>query len=269
MKRNRFLSCSVIVVALLATSLACDSGPTEEELKRAAQADKFGEIETCAKALKQARDELAAATASVAEIEAVAEAKRSDEQKQQLEELTAQIPALSTTVDETFEKEQDLLQTFLSAALNDFPDLPELEGALRIYSEEAIIGAETLVRESGNYKKALESLSNAVKNYDYAEAYEPCKPLLDKIAELENWRFVTPERFGEVKKGMTPDEVKEIVGPPYYLNIQEQKGGIKSWLYPHKEGGAAAVHFNKKEKVYHMQFDAVKPKVVGADEPEG
>ena len=46
-------------------------------------------------------------------------------------------------------------------------------------------------------------------------------------------RFITQERFDLVKKNMTKEEVIEVVGPPYYQNIQiDEAKGVETWLYP-------------------------------------
>ena len=50
----------------------------------------------------------------------------------------------------------------------------------------------------------------------------------------------------------------------YYMNVKkDEKRGITFWLYPKRDGGAAAVYFDKKSKVYSMNFEAVKTKVAG------
>jgi hypothetical protein len=48
-----------------------------------------------------------------------------------------------------------------------------------------------------------------------------------------------------------------------YQNIKvDEKRGVEMWLYRKREGGAAAISFRTKtDKVYHMNFDAVKPQV--------
>jgi hypothetical protein len=214
-------------------------------------------------ALQDARANLATATATLAEIEAVAERSRSDEQKAQLEELPAQINELNTTKDEAFEAVQSTVTSFLTVALNDFPEDPITVEGLKIYSEEAIIVANETVIQAGDYKKAVGGLEGALGYYD-SLGLPPYQPLVDRIAELDEIRFITQERFDLVQKNMTMDEVKELVGVPYYQNIQQdEKRGVETWLYRKREGGAAAVYFKMKtSKVYNKNFDAVKTKVV-------
>ncbi len=94
-----------------------------------------------------------------------------------------------------------------------------------------MIAGETVI-QSGDYKKATNQLDAAVSYYE-SIGLPPYQPLVDELAALDEMRFITQERFDEVKKNMTKDEVKEIVGVPYYQNIQlDEKRGVETWLYP-------------------------------------
>ena len=117
--------------------------------------------------------------------------------------------------------------------------------------------------KSGDYKKAMNQLDSASSYYD-SIGLPPYQPLIDKMASLDEMRFITQERFDAVEKNMTMDEVKEIVGVPYYQNIQvDEKRKVETWLYRKREGGAAAIYFKtNNNKVYNKNFEAVKVKVV-------
>jgi len=262
MRANRILSCVVGVMITLSLANGCSKGPSEEELKQAELAAQFATITQLSESLAQARDDLVAAKSSLAEIEAVAERERTDDQKAMMEQLPAQIEELTAAQDATFEELQSNLAEYLNVALNEFPDSPDTVSALEIYSEEAMIVAADIVLKSGDYKKAIDHLASAEGLYSQS-GLTPYQPLSDRISELDDWRFITQERFDAVKKGMTKEEVKELVGVPYYQNIKiDEKRGVEMWLYRKREGGAAAISFKIKDgKVYHMNFDAVKPQV--------
>jgi len=253
------------VTLLLVLSLlsGCSRGPTEEELKYSALQEQLSTLQQQYQVLQDARANLATATATLAEIEAVAERSRTDEQKAQLEEMPTQINELTATKDEAFEAVQSTVTNFLTVALNDFPEDPMTAEGLEIYSAEAILVANETVIQAGDYKKALGGLEGALGYYD-SLGLPPYQPLVDRIAELDDIRFITQERFDLVQKNMTMDEVKELVGVPYYQNIQvDEKRGVETWLYRKREGGAAAVYFKMKtSKVYNKNFEAVKTKVV-------
>lgn len=262
MKAIRVLPCVLIAILVGGFLTGCQKGPSEEELKLAELQQQFATIQQQSEALAQARADLAAAEATIAEIEAIDEKKRTDEQKLLLEEATASIEELAAAQDSLFEEVQAGLAEFLNVGLNEFPDAPETKQALDLYAHEAILVAEDMVIKAGDYSKAMDHLQNAAMLYEQV-GLEVHTDIIDKIAALDDWRYITQERFDAVKNGMTKDEVKEIAGVPYYGNIQTDSGkGVETWLYRKRDGGAAAIYFKiKGEKVYGKNFDAVKVKV--------
>ena len=157
-----------------------------------------------------------------------------------------------------FEEVQGLLADLLNVGINEYPGSQETADALMIYADEAILVADDMVVKSGDYKKAIDHLSTA-EGYFQAAGLTPYHPLIAKIAELDDWRFITQERFDQVKKGMTKEEVVAVVGQVYFRNIQESpEKGVESWLYKKREGGAAAFYFKiKTGKVYDKNWEAV------------
>jgi hypothetical protein len=214
-------------------------------------------------ALQQARADLAASEAMVAEIEAIKERDRTDEQKAELEALPAAIEEQGVARDTAYDAVQATLADFLNIGLNEFPDHPATMEGLNLYSDEAILIAEETVDKAGDYKKAMNQLDSASSYYD-SIGLPPYQPLIDKISSLDEMRFITQERFELVKKNMTMDEVKAVAGVPYYQNIQvDEKRKVETWLYRKREGGAAGIYFKTTtNKVYNKTFDAVKVKVV-------
>jgi len=253
----------VTLLVVLSLLSGCSRGPSEEELKFTALQEQLSTLQQQYQVLLDARASLVTAAVTLAEIEAVAERSRSDEQKAQLEELPAQIHGLNAAKDEAFDAVQATLADFLNVALNDFPEDPITSEGLEVYSEEAIVVAGETVIQAGDYKKAINQLEVALSYYD-SLGLPPYQPLVDRIAHLDDIRFITQERFDLVEKNMTMDDVKELAGVPYYQNIQQdEKRGVETWLYRKREGGAAAIYFKMKtSKVYNKNFEAVKMKVV-------
>jgi len=263
MKRSRFLPFSVAVLVAIALISGCSRGPSEEELAQARFEEQLAELQNQYQVLEERRAELADATAALAELEAIRERDLTDEQKAELEALPAKIEELTLARDEAFDLAQGSLADFLNVALNDFPEHPATVDGLNIYSDEAILIARDTVLKAGDYKKATEQLASAISYYESLSL--PVYPkLAETLAELQEMRFITQERFDLVKKNMTMDEVKEVVGVPYYQNIQiDEKRGVETWLYRKAEGGAAAIYFRiKTGKTYDKKWDAVKTKVV-------
>lgn len=262
MRRSRFLPFGIAILVVVGLSAGCSRGPSKEELAKAAFEEQLVTLQQQYEDLKQARADLAAAQASLAEIEAIRERDRTDEQKAELETLPTTIDELSTARDAAYDAVQGTLADFLNIALNEFPDHPATVEGLNLYSDEAILIADDVVAKSGDYKKAINQLDSASSYYD-SIGLPPYQPLVDKIAELDEMRFITRERFDLVKKNMTMDEVKEVVGVPYYQNIQvDEKRKVETWLYRKRDGGAAAIYFRTtNNKAYNKNFDAVKVKV--------
>jgi hypothetical protein len=263
MTNRRWLSIGIAMLVVAGLVSSCSRGPSEEELKVQQLHSDLDALQLQYQALQDARAGLAEAEENLATIEALPENKRSEEQKAALDELPGTIEELSATRDQAFEDVQTALADILNVGLNEFPDDPATAGALKIYSEEAMEIADDTVAKSGDYKKALDQLDSASTYYESINL-PVYPPLLERISQLDEMRFITQERFDEVKKNMTMDEVKEIAGVPYYQNIQvDDKRGVETWLYRKREGGAAAIYFKiKSGKVYNKNFDAVKTKVV-------
>jgi len=263
MQSHRILLYAVIVAVIGGALAGCSRGPSEEEVKQAEFQAQSAELEETYQRLRQIRDDLAAAQASLEEIEAVPERRHTDEQKALAEELPARIQELSTAQDETFDQFQSKLAAFLNVGLNDFPASPETLQGLEIYSREAILYADDAVRKAGDYKKAIEHVRGAAGYYDAIGA-EPYQPLAEHLEYLESWRFITKDRFDAVRNGMTKEQVKELAGVPYYQNIKiDERKGVETWLYRRPDEGVAAFYFRiKTGKVYGKKYDAVKPKVV-------
>jgi hypothetical protein len=266
MRRNRFLSVCVVLVVIVAVAQGCARGPSEEELALAAFQEQFAALQQSYDALTQVRSDIEVAEQTVAEIEAVEERQRTDEQNAELEALSAQLETLAGSSETAFEEVQGLLADFLNIGINDYPDSQETADALVMYSDEAILVAQDMVAKAGDYKKAIDHLSNA-EGYFSAAGLTPYHPLQATIAYFDEWRFITQERFDEIKKGMTKEEVAEVAGQVYYRNVQvSESKGVETWLYKKREGGAAAVYFKTRtDKVYDKRFDAVAATTVAED----
>ncbi len=263
MRQPRILPCIMIVIVFTGALIGCSRGPSQAEQKAEQMKQQFSELGTSEAAIRTAREQLASAKETVATIEAVDERKRTDEQKQQLEQLNSSTADLEAKVDAAYEDYQTRLADFLNFALNEYPTAPETAQALQMYATEAIYTANDIVRKSGDYKKAIDTVQTAKGYYD-AIGMQPVQLLTDKLAQLDEMRYITKERLDLVKKGMSEQEVRDTIGVPYYMNVKKDEArGITFWLYPKRDGGAAAVYFDKKSKVYSMNFDAVKVKVSG------
>jgi hypothetical protein len=263
MKRNRLLLIGVVLVTVVGLMQGCSRGPSEEELKLAAFQEQFAAMKTAYDSMIAVREQIEADKVTLEELEAIEEKDLTEEQKTQLDEIRAGLEGAEAESEAKFEEVQGLIADLLNVGINDYPESPETASALMMYSDEAILVADDMVAKAGDYKKAIDHLSNA-ESYFEAAGLTPYHPLIAKIEQLDDWRFITKERFDAVKKGMTKDEVVEQVGQVYYRNVQETPSkGVETWLYKKREGGAAAFYFKiKTQKVYDKNFDAVEIKAV-------
>lgn len=200
----------------------------------------------------------------------------------ELQEMRAQVATLAANpetaaqvegVQQQIDAKTDELGRRLVQYINDDPPIqgeamkPEQLAAFRLKSAEDMVVAAEFIDKGGDYRRALDIYRAALAvDPDNAEL----KGALDKA---ESMRLVTPERFALVKKGMTQDEVRQVLGQVYLRNVKEYpEKNIVSWFYPTADDGhAAAVYFSKKGdkvQVYQATFDAVKPGGGGADEPK-
>ena len=263
MTTSRILPCVLVLALAVGTGIGCKGGGEgEPTVDKAELVQQLTAINQSYDALQQARQDLAALRSELAEQEATPERSRSAEQTARIDELRTKIAAQDADNASNYDDLQTKLANFLTIALNDFPNDPETMAGLRTYSEEAMAYADDAVEKAGDYKKAIDQLELA-KGY-YEQIQKPVyEPLNVRISELDELRYITEERFDQITKGMTEAQVKEAAGTPYYRNIKEdQEKKVITWLYPKREGGAAAVYFKMdNRKVYSKNFDAVKIKV--------
>lgn len=263
MKARQWLLVCVVAIVGAGLVQGCSRGPSEEELKLAEFQEQFAQLKTAYDGLTSLRGEIDEAKATLAELEEIPESKLTDEQKAQLEELGPKIESLEAERETTFDDVQAKVADLLNVGINEYPTSQETADALMIYADEAILVAQDMVDKSGDYKKAIDNLANA-QGFFEAAGLTPYHPLVAKIAEFDDWRFITRERFDAVTKGMTKEEVVAEAGQVYFRNIQESPDkGVETWLYKKREGGAAAFYFKiKSQKLYDKNWEAVSTQVV-------
>jgi tetratricopeptide (TPR) repeat protein len=128
--------------------------------------------------------------------------------------------------------------------------------AIRLKSDEDILTAREHIAEGGDYRMAIDI-------YEAALAVDPDNPRLrQELEAAQARRYMTAERFAQAQEGMTPEQVRALLGPPNANDVREYpERGVTAWFYAKDpKGGAAAVWFEKKGKgmaVYEVDFDAL------------
>lgn len=130
------------------------------------------------------------------------------------------------------------------------------KSAIRMKSDEDIVLARDYIERGGDYRRAIEIYESAlIVDPGYAR-------LREELDRARAQRYMTRERFEQVKEGMKADEVRGVLGQPNLHNVKDYKDkGVSAWFYPKDaSGAAAAVYFEKKggeTRVYAANFDAI------------
>jgi hypothetical protein len=167
--------------------------------------------------------------------------------------------------------EVETLSTELRRRLVDFinanppvegrPMTPQQQEALRMKSDEEILVAQDFIQRGGDYRRAIEI-------YQAALSVDPGNPRLrQELEKARGMRYMSRERFSQVKEGMSQDEVRSLLGQPNLHNVRDYADRkVAAWFYPKgPEGAAAAVWFERSgsgsaaARVYAADFDAVPP----------
>jgi hypothetical protein len=175
---------------------------------------------------------------------------------------------LAATPDPKLQKETESLAGELNRRLAAYINAdPPLQGepptarqkaALRLRSDEEIQLARTYLEQGGDFQRAIDILTQAL-------AVDPGNPRLkEELAHAQARRYMTRQTFAQARKGMSPDEVRHLLGAPNLNNVRGYPDrNVVGWFYPRDAGGsAAAVWFHREEGkmvVYLADFDAVHP----------
>lgn len=230
---------TIVALAVLATGCA---GSKQDEKAVAAEARKadWAWLESAKKDLDAKRGQLAGLEAQAA--------------------AGADVQAQMDPLHQEIDKAEDVFGGKLAAYINADPPVvgepmkPEVLAAMRMKSDEDILIAREFITLGGDYRKAIDILNSSLQA-------DPDNPKLKAaLADAEAKRFMSPERFATVKKGMTEAEVKAALGVPLARNVKHYPDKkITAWFYPKTESGdAAGIWFNDKGVAYQVTFDAVK-----------
>lgn len=247
------------VLLLSVGFLACQQTSPEDE-QEAALADEWEWLKTRKAELEEVRAELAAVREQMAEApeevpEDLAEGEEApptrDELAAKAEELKDKARGLAD------EFGQRLIQFINDQQISVDAERTEVQReALRMKSDEDIVLAQEYIDLGGEYGRAIDI-------YDQALIWDPDYDRLHAAkAHAEEMRYITEDRFAQVKNQMTQDEVRALLGTPKRTNIRDFDNGVVGWFYPKEEPRAAAgVYFRERKGellVYETDFDAIK-----------
>lgn len=177
------------------------------------------------------------------------------EERARLSELETAIKDARAVHDDAFGADDEALTGFLNEALNKAPNNPATLQGLRLYADKAIRNANTFMTVSGDYRRAIEILETAASYYKEIGETVP-EDLMRFTEQAKDLRFLSKERFDQIARGMSEDQVKAITGTPFFPNIREHESGgrkVITWFYNRADGEVAAVHFTGG-KVYNTSW---------------
>ena len=246
---------AVVSIAFLAVvAVGCSKSSSKKESSFDLKAE-FAKGEAARQDLTSSRDQLEQVKSQLAELQN--KSRLTAEEKQKKTELEGQLKSAQAAYDDAFSKDQATLSGFLNTVLNDetLRKSPEAHEALNLYADEAVRNANDFISVSGDYSKAIDLLQTAQGYFEYVGAPVP-QSLTDALTNAKKMRYLTKDRFDQLKKGMSEARVKEITGTPFYANIRENEirgRKIVTWLFNREGGGVAGIYF-EKGKVYATKW---------------
>lgn len=241
----------VSMALLMVTTVAC--GPKGPAVNEAAEAEWALLSEADAK-LDTLREELAA-------LKEAANAEPVEGEEAPAEDLTSQIDEKKSEIESTAGNFLERIANYLNEIDPMFADEPASErqlAVIRMKGDEDILLGKEWIEKGGDYRKAISIFTDAL------ELDPDNEGLKSALASAEEMRFMTEERLSQVTKGMTPDEVKELLGPVNLRNIREYpERKVVAWFYPvNEQNEASAVWFRKNKAdesvVYRTNFEEVR-----------
>ncbi len=249
--RDLVLAC----VPLFALAVAC--GPKGPAVNETAEAEWALLTEADTK-LDSLREEVASLQAS---IEAAAGAEASEDGADPVADLAAQIEEKKGEIETVSGDFLQRIGNYLNEIDPMFADEPPTErqlAVLRMKSDEDLLLGGEWIEKGGDYKKAISIFTDAL-------ALDPDNEgLKAALAHAEEMRFITEERLAQVAKGMSEDQVRELLGPVNLRNVRDYpERKVKAWFYPvNDKNEASAVWFRKNKGgefvVYRTNFEEVR-----------
>ena len=284
MRGRRIFAFGSVLLVLLAL-VAC-GGATEKEAVDP-NAELWSDIESRRSTIDDLKKQLAEskaqleATVAPPEGEPAAEAAEGEPAEgepaegvagpEQIESRIADLESdIASKTDELYGK---IIEYINNSGLVEGAELsPEQRRAFDWKADIDISYAQEYIDKGGDYKKAIDIYAQALMS-DETNA-----KLLEAKERAETLRYMDEERFGQVKKGMTQAEVKDLLGTVKNTNVRDfaEKDRL-GWFYPKSPeagGGAAGVYFRQKPKdsgnwvVEITDYEAVKGRAEGEEGEE-
>ncbi len=267
MRLDRTFVVAVAVLALVSLVSACGpGGPTVDPEVEAAWTWLTENQETLSglrAELTEVRAKMRASASAGSESEATEGEATEGEPMPSAEELSAKAAELDSKITELADEFSGNLASFLNDPRNQIiegePLTERQQAAIRMKSSEDTELAAEYISKGGDYRRAIDILT-------MANSLDPDNPAVQAaLANAEENRYMSEERFAGAEKGMTQEQVRDVLGQVNLRNIREYPDRkVVAWFYATAEGGAAAaVWFRENSKTgeyeaYQLKYEAVE-----------
>ncbi len=279
-KLNRW-GLATLMLALVVAIGCADTAQEDTDATSAADDAAWAELEEQKEQLEAAREDLAEARdaaaaedgADAAEVADAAEGDTAAEGDAEGVDPAADVARLENEVNEQATDFYEALVDYINSQGLVEGEAPtgRLAEALRMKSSEDMLLAREYIEKGGNYPRAITIYQDALRldpeNTELQEA----------LADAQEKRYMSEERFAQAEEGMTQDEVRETLGQPNLSNIRTfPEDNVEAWFYAvDAHGSAAAVWFREsggEMTAYKVNYEEVvrdgPTEVNGEDEDE-
>ncbi|MBI2212680.1 MAG: hypothetical protein HYU52_03465 [Acidobacteria bacterium] len=143
-------------------------------------------------------------------------------------------------------------QRYVDALANFVRAYPDDEEATALYGREELAYARDLVRRGRH--------AAAIPYYENLLAREPGNAAaVEELQQARAQAVVPRERFDDLRRGMSHDEVADLLGQPrpgWTHTLQKGESSYETWYYRKSDGGTASVGF-ADGKAWVAEYDGV------------
>lgn len=271
-KLNRW-GLATLVLALVVAIGCADTAQEDADATSAADDAAWAEIEEQKEQLEAAREELAEAREAAAAEDGedgTEDAGDATEGDTDSVDPAAEVARLENEVNEQATDFYQAVVDYINSQglVEGEEPTGRMADALRMKSSEDMLLAREYIEKGGNYPRAITIYEDALR-------LDPENTELQAaLADAQEKRYMSEERFAQAEEGMTQDEVREALGQPNLSNIRTfPEDNVEAWFYAvDAQGSAAAVWFRERGgemTAYKVNYEEVVregPTEVGGDD---